>query len=165
MISDISQPSISSFFSNPFGSLRHAILFDFACKIAIHFKDEARVAQELRSCRWLRSQDARQGATGAQLAKETRATYSQALAILPSYNYRFPRAPSRIFIPRSIITRRVILIPADMTASDVLIHHPLSSRGSSVKHPPPSATATIAHERSAGASAETPVAPPMSTWR
>jgi hypothetical protein len=42
------QPSISSFFSNPFGSLRHAIFFDFACKTAIHFKDEARVAQELR---------------------------------------------------------------------------------------------------------------------
>jgi hypothetical protein len=28
--------------------LRHSIFFDFACKTAIHFKDEARVAKELR---------------------------------------------------------------------------------------------------------------------
>jgi len=27
---------------------RHALFFDFACKAAIHFKDEATVAKELR---------------------------------------------------------------------------------------------------------------------
>jgi hypothetical protein len=44
-LNESDQPSISSFFSNHFG---YAIFFDFACKTAIHFKDEARVAQELR---------------------------------------------------------------------------------------------------------------------